>query len=161
MVPTPIVTASLGTSSMEEKNRALSRRVSSVRAFKRVRLASDEPGSLNAMCPSLPIPAAAGRFRRPLQWPVHTRGHIRNSLWPGQRDMAAFRDDIDLAEEVCMHKVVVRLRVLGRQSNIFIQVKVVACAKLTWPLRTIRSIFGRSPKACCQSPVRALPRGGV
>ena len=38
------------------KKRALARMVSYASVLMRVREASDEPGSLNAMCPSSPIP---------------------------------------------------------------------------------------------------------
>lgn len=41
---------------MLEKNRALSCRVCSVSVLTRVRDPSDEPGSLNPMCPLAPIP---------------------------------------------------------------------------------------------------------
>ena len=56
IVPTPIVRASRGTSSARAKKRALSVTVSPVRVLTRVRLPSDDPGSLNAMWPSGPMP---------------------------------------------------------------------------------------------------------
>ncbi len=56
IVPMPCVRQCVGTSSMLSKNRALSARVAGVSAFRRVREASDEPGSLNPMCPVRPMP---------------------------------------------------------------------------------------------------------
>lgn len=48
-----------GTCSMSpSKKRALSTRVCSVSVLIRVREASDEQGSLNPMCPSVPIPSS-------------------------------------------------------------------------------------------------------
>ena len=56
-VPTPTVSAILGTADMSEpKNRELARIVSYASVLMRVRDVSDEPGSLKAMCPSGPIP---------------------------------------------------------------------------------------------------------
>ena len=49
IVPTPMVMAKRGTSSMLEKNRALSSIVSCVSVLSRVREPSDEPGSLKAI----------------------------------------------------------------------------------------------------------------
>ena len=56
-VPTPTVSAVLGTlvTSLSKK-RLLAMIVSYVSVLTRVRLSSDEPGSLKAMCPSGPIP---------------------------------------------------------------------------------------------------------
>ena len=57
IVARPWVRQCRGTSSTDPpKNRALSSRVCFVRVLIRVRDASDEPGSLNAMCPSVPMP---------------------------------------------------------------------------------------------------------
>ncbi len=56
MVPRPWVRTWWGTSSSEPKNRALSRRVCSVSVLIRVVEESDEPGSLKARWPSLPMP---------------------------------------------------------------------------------------------------------
>ena len=56
-VATPTVNASLGTFSESlSKKRELAMRVSCVSVLMRVREASDDPGSLNAICPSGPIP---------------------------------------------------------------------------------------------------------
>ncbi len=56
-VPTPTVRASEGTSSgLPPKKRALAILVSVVSVLIRVRLERLEPGSLNAICPSGPIP---------------------------------------------------------------------------------------------------------
>ena len=56
MVPMPMVIAYLGTSSSVLKKRALSRTVRSLSVLMRVREPSDDPGSLNAMCPLTPMP---------------------------------------------------------------------------------------------------------
>lgn len=54
----PWVMTWCGTCSMSpSKNRALSIRVCSVSVLIRVREASDEHGSLNPMCPSVPMPS--------------------------------------------------------------------------------------------------------
>ncbi len=54
----PWVITWCGTCSMSpSKNRALSTRVCSVSVLIRVREASDEHGSLNPMCPSVPMPS--------------------------------------------------------------------------------------------------------
>ena len=58
IVPTPCVSTWCGTSSTEPKKRALSARVWVVSVLSRVRDASDDPGSLKPMCPSLPIPSS-------------------------------------------------------------------------------------------------------
>ena len=56
MVPSPWVSTWVGTSSGEPKNRALSLRVCAVSVLILVRLASDDPGSLKARWPSVPMP---------------------------------------------------------------------------------------------------------
>ena len=57
IVPSPWVRQWVGTCSMSSsKNRALSIRVWRVRVLIRVREASEEPGSLNPMWPSVPMP---------------------------------------------------------------------------------------------------------
>ena len=57
MVAKPWVRQWVGTASMSpSKKRALSIRVWRVSVLIRVRDASDDPGSLNAICPSVPIP---------------------------------------------------------------------------------------------------------
>ena len=57
IVPSPCVRHRLGTwSTSPSKKRALSTLVWYVRDFTRVREARDDPGSLNAMCPSVPMP---------------------------------------------------------------------------------------------------------
>lgn len=56
-VPTPTVKAIVGTFARSfSKNRALATIVSFAKVLTRVRDTSDEPGSLNAIWPSLPIP---------------------------------------------------------------------------------------------------------
>ena len=56
-VPTPTVRAIVGTLARSlSKNRALATMVSFARVLTRVRDTNDEPGSLNAIWPSLPIP---------------------------------------------------------------------------------------------------------
>ena len=54
----PCVSTCRGTSSTEPKKRALSARVCSVSVLTRVREASEEPGSLKATWPSLPMPSS-------------------------------------------------------------------------------------------------------
>ncbi len=55
----PWVRQCRGTASTSpSKKRALSRRVWLVSVLIRVREASDEPGSLKAMCPSVPTPSS-------------------------------------------------------------------------------------------------------
>lgn len=56
-VPTPTVRANVGTLEMSlSKNRALASMVSFANVFTRVLDINDEPGSLKAIWPSLPIP---------------------------------------------------------------------------------------------------------
>ena len=57
----------IGTWSGESKKRALSSRVCSVRVFTRVRDANELPGSLNPMCPSVPMPSSC-RSTPPAAW---------------------------------------------------------------------------------------------
>ena len=57
MVASPWVRQWVGTASISlPKNRALSERVCAVRVLMRVREASEDPGSLKPICPSVPMP---------------------------------------------------------------------------------------------------------
>ena len=57
-VPTPIVTAAVGTSSMDEKKRLFASRVISVSLTSCVMTGKWSHGSLKPMCPSCPMPSS-------------------------------------------------------------------------------------------------------
>ena len=63
-VPRPWVAQSVGTWSRPSKKRALSSRVCAARRLMRVRLRSDEAGSLKPRCPLARCPGSARRPRR-------------------------------------------------------------------------------------------------
>ncbi len=127
IVPTPMVTASLGTSSIELKKRALSRRVSSVRALSRVRLASDEPGSLKS---DMAVAADAqqlqinstGRLYGLLVLPSVLKVIIGQSAG----HVAPRGTNVYVAEEIGMHKMMVRLRMVRCQATYSSRLKLVA-----------------------------------
>ena len=105
-------------STFPAKNRALSLRVWLVNVLIRPE-ASEEPGSLNAICPSVPIPRirstppALSLVRRP-----HTR-------WPGPRQSVRpkypSRIDIDLVDELSLDDVPVPLRMVCWQADVLIE----------------------------------------
>lgn len=65
-MPTPTVKATVGTfDKSSSKNLALATIVSFAKVLTRVRDTSDEPGSLNAMWPSLPIPVRKKQLGQP------------------------------------------------------------------------------------------------
>ena len=124
IVPTPTVIARRGTRSALPKNRALSRTVSLVSDLSRVRLPSDEPGSLNAICPSRADPQNL-QIDPP---------HVPNLLLVflailleigGQPvwDVCVFGFHVDVVKQALLHEVTVALRMVWAKPHIFVQVE--------------------------------------
>ena len=104
------------------KNRALSLRVWLVNVLIRVREASEEPGSLNAICPSVPIPRIC-RSTPPASamacsYASHALAQVR-----GQpvRPKHLSRIDIDLVDELGLDDVPVPLRMVCRQPDVLVK----------------------------------------
>ena len=150
MVASPWVRQCVGTESTSPpKKRALSIRVCLVSVLMRVREASEDPGSLNAMCPSVPIPricrSTPPAARIAFSYAAHAAG-MSAARPSGPCDRAG--SEVDPGHEHRVDDVPVPLRMIGGQADVLVEGETAGLPERDQPRRrSAPPVRRRSPAA--------------
>jgi hypothetical protein len=120
--PRPWVRQCVGTDSTSlSKKRALSIRVCLVSVLIRVRDANEEPGSLNAICPSVPIPRICRSTPPASRIAFSYAAHAAGMSGPARRDLRRRPERSPPGHEHLVDHRPIALGMVGWQADILVE----------------------------------------